>query len=162
MKSATVASPLSVHISKTFRKIKYIVFSCQRCQHREHREHCKHRQPHQHCQHGQHCWRHQRCQRHQNCHCHLVLTTSTGLATRVAVTPATAALAKWHLNLVVIRGYHVSWLSSSWLSGWGWCRLPVNKVARGDKTILDGVVDNCFCDVDDAVATNVREGSWWS
>merc|ERR1719432_138743 len=36
---------------------------------------------------------------------------------------------------------------------------PVNKVARGDKTILDRVVDDCFCDVDDAVATNVREGS---
>ena len=111
MKSATVASTLSVHISKTFRKIKYIVFSCQRCQHREHR------QPHQHCQHGQRCQHGQHCQRHQRCHCHLVLTTSTGLATRVAVTPATAALAKWHLNLVVIRGFHVSWLSSSWLSG---------------------------------------------
>ena len=36
-------------------------------------------------------------------------------------------------------------------------QLPVDKITRGDEAVLDGIVDNSFGHVDDAVATDVGE-----
>lgn len=106
MKSATVASPLGIHISDNIIYIHISANSEKNFNVVNIENIRKQHQRHQCCQYDQHC-QHDQC-----CHSHLVLTTSTGLATRVAVTPATAALAKWHLNLMVIHGcydvgYHV-------------------------------------------------------
>ena len=38
-------------------------------------------------------------------------------------------------------------------------QLPVDKITRGDEAVLDGIVDNSFGHVDDAVATDVGECS---
>ena len=39
--------------------------------------------------------------------------------------------------------------------------IPVNEVARGYKSILDRIVDDSLGDVDDAIASNVGECSWF-
>ena len=36
-------------------------------------------------------------------------------------------------------------------------QIPVDKVSGGDEAVFDGIVDNSFGHVDDAVATDVRE-----
>ena len=36
-------------------------------------------------------------------------------------------------------------------------QIPVDKVSGGDEAVLDGIVDNSFGHVDDAVATDVGE-----
>ena len=36
-------------------------------------------------------------------------------------------------------------------------QIPIDKVSGGDEAVLDGIVDNSFGDVDDAVATDVGE-----
>ena len=36
-------------------------------------------------------------------------------------------------------------------------QIPVDKVSGGDEAVLDGIVDNSFGHVDDAVATDIGE-----
>ena len=36
-------------------------------------------------------------------------------------------------------------------------QIPVDKVSRGDEAVFDGIVDNSFGHVDDAVATDIGE-----